>query len=336
MKPLVSIIIPAYNSERWIAHTILSAKQQTWANTETIIVDDGSTDNTLAVAQSFASDRVRIVRQENKGASAARNSGLSVAKGEYIQFLDADDVLATDKIERQMKAVAAFGHEYIYSSSWGYFTKNINKHIVVKHQLCQHYDSPIDYLVTSWMNNIWMASHSYLVPRAIMVKAGGWNETISRNDDGEYFCRVLLASKGVRFCPDALCYYRRGTVTSLSSQLNHKNALSDLRTFELYEQYIKQVEESERVRKACAANFQNFIFFFFPKHKDLLRVAERHVQRLGGSEVKPIIPESYVALAKVIGWKWARRLELWAYANNLNRTYLKKKLKSIAQLKAYV
>jgi glycosyltransferase involved in cell wall biosynthesis len=102
-KPFVSIIIPLYNSEKYIAETIRSAQKQTWSNKEIIVVDDGSTDNSLKVANSCMDKDTRIITQQNKGASAARNAGLKEAQGEFIQFLDADDLLSENKIARQIE-----------------------------------------------------------------------------------------------------------------------------------------------------------------------------------------------------------------------------------------
>src|SRR5258708_17374455 len=103
MNRLVSIIIPVYNSEKYLAETIQSALNQTWPNTEIIVVDDGSSDNSLKAAREFKDPRIRIFEQENRGASSARNKGLLEAKGEYIQFLDADDLLNSNKIEDQIR-----------------------------------------------------------------------------------------------------------------------------------------------------------------------------------------------------------------------------------------
>src|SRR4051812_10472186 len=102
MKPLVSIVIPAYNAERWIAYTLQSAIGQTWPHKEIIVVDDGSTDRTGEIARRFASNEISVVSIPNQGAAAARNHGLHLSQGDYIQWLDADDVLAPDKIERQL------------------------------------------------------------------------------------------------------------------------------------------------------------------------------------------------------------------------------------------
>src|ERR1035437_3336855 len=90
VKPLVSILIPAFNAQDWITDTLRSAIAQTWDRKEIIVVDDGSRDQTLAIARRFESDDVRVVTQKNQGAAAARNKAFSLSQGEYIQWLDAD------------------------------------------------------------------------------------------------------------------------------------------------------------------------------------------------------------------------------------------------------
>src|SRR6266481_5875279 len=105
MTRLVSILIPAYNAETWIGDTIQSALAQTWPRKEIIVVDDGSKDATAAVARQFASRGVVVVSKENQGAAATRNHAFQLSQGDYIQWLDADDLLAPDKIERQLAAL---------------------------------------------------------------------------------------------------------------------------------------------------------------------------------------------------------------------------------------
>src|SRR5947208_1543765 len=109
MKPLVSILIPAYNAERWISDTIKSALDQTWPRKEIIIVDDGSRDQTFRIAQQFGSKNVSVVTQENHGASATRNKAFNLCQGDYIQWLDADDLLTSAKIAEQMAASECYG-----------------------------------------------------------------------------------------------------------------------------------------------------------------------------------------------------------------------------------
>ena len=117
---LVSILIPVYNAEGFVAEAIQSALDQTWPAKEIIAVDDGSTDRSLEILKSFGL-RIRVIEQENRGASAARNRALSEAQGEFIQYLDADDFLAADKIEIQMNRLLAESPGRIASSAWGRF-----------------------------------------------------------------------------------------------------------------------------------------------------------------------------------------------------------------------
>lgn len=119
MKPLVSAIIPNYNYARYVGEAVESALGQTYPNIEVIVVDDGSTDNSLEVLEQYR-DRIKIIEQKNSGVCVARNRGVAESTGEYIAFLDADDVWLPEKIEKQ---VAVFEHDSMVSfSTTGAFT----------------------------------------------------------------------------------------------------------------------------------------------------------------------------------------------------------------------
>lgn len=100
---MVSVILPVYNCESYIKDAIESILDQTYKNLELIVVDDGSTDNSIKIIERFASPSVKIIRQENLKAAAARNSGIKVARGEYFAFLDSDDLWVANKLELQME-----------------------------------------------------------------------------------------------------------------------------------------------------------------------------------------------------------------------------------------
>src|SRR5262245_12452760 len=122
MEPLVSILIPAYNAEAFISDTIDSALAQAWPKKEIIVVDDGSSDQTVAIARRFEPVGVRVVTQPNRGASAARNLAFSLCRGDYIQWLDADDLLSPDKISKQLEAAKKNpSKRRLFSSAWGRF-----------------------------------------------------------------------------------------------------------------------------------------------------------------------------------------------------------------------
>src|SRR5690606_18531829 len=94
-NPLISIVVPVYNSEKYLPECIESILNQNYANIELIIVNDGSTDNSLSIAEKFSENdsRIKILSQRNSGVSAARNLGISIAQGDYIGFVDSDDTV---------------------------------------------------------------------------------------------------------------------------------------------------------------------------------------------------------------------------------------------------
>jgi len=110
VTPLVSIIMPAYNAEKYIEEAIESVMQQSYVDWELIVVNDGSTDNTLSLIESFDDKRIILLNQENAGVSTARNVGLCQAKGEYITFLDADDVLPQESLEVRILYLETYSH----------------------------------------------------------------------------------------------------------------------------------------------------------------------------------------------------------------------------------
>jgi glycosyltransferase involved in cell wall biosynthesis len=109
MKPLVSVVIPVFNGGQFLERTLQSAQRQTYGDLEIIVVNDGSTDNSLELAKRHASSdpRLKVVAQNNRGVAAARNCGLEHASGEYVAFLDADDIWHPTKIERQIELLLA-------------------------------------------------------------------------------------------------------------------------------------------------------------------------------------------------------------------------------------
>src|SRR5271168_1727479 len=111
MKPLVSILIPAYNAEAWISDSLRSAIAQTWERKEIIVVDDGSKDRTLSVARQFESSQVKVVTQQNQGAAATRNNAFALSEGDYVQWLDADDLMSPEKTAKQMEVAEQVSHK---------------------------------------------------------------------------------------------------------------------------------------------------------------------------------------------------------------------------------
>lgn len=307
MSALVSIIVPCYNAERWLAATLGSALAQTWPAVEILVVDDGSTDGSLAVARSFEIRGVRVISQPNRGASAARNHGLRLAAGEFIQFLDADDLLAPDKIARQMPRLQAAGDRLLVASgSWVRFTDDPREAPVMPFANWRDL-SGVEFLQLHYEMGCMMHPAAWLAPRRLLDRAGPWDESLSLNDDGEYFARVVLASEGIAYCGDARSYYRSQLAGSLSRRTDHRALDSLYRSVEATLSHLRAADQGDRTRAAAAYAWKWAAFELYPGAPDLSRAALAQCQRLGGS-ARPFPGSGRFQLAsRLLGWRLARR-----------------------------
>jgi glycosyltransferase involved in cell wall biosynthesis len=318
MNAKVSVLIPAYNAAAYIEQTLDSALAQTWPNLEVIVVDDGSRDETLRIAQCYAGPTVRVVTQANAGASAARNRAFSLATGEYIQYLDADDLLDADKIRAQMDCLHQRPGAKLSSSAWAMFYGQPNAVDLRPTVLWRDYSDPVDWLVTAWENGAWMQPSAWLTHRSLIEAAGPWNEQISLHDDGEFFSRVLLQSEGAIFCVAAKSYYRKGISTSLSSVRSAKATASHFAVCQAYEVHLLARCNEARTRQACANNYQRLIYEYYPHHAAVLQVAAARVEALGGSTARPPTTPLFKLADKLLGWKLSKRMQNFVYQYKLN------------------
>jgi glycosyltransferase involved in cell wall biosynthesis len=311
MKPLVSVLIPAYNAQECLAETLRSALEQTWERKEIIVVDDGSKDRTLAVARQFESKQVRVVSQENQGAAAARNKCFALSQGDYIQWLDADDLLGKDKIARQMELVNQnLSSRTLLSAEWAWFFYRPQRARFEATALwCDL--SPAEWLIRKMSGNLHMQTATWLVSRELTEAAGPWNTALMGDDDGEYFCRVLLASNGVKFVPGAKVYYRQGGTASWSYIGNsQRKMVAHWSSMESHIQYLLSLEDSDRARAACVQYLQNWFFFFYPNMPELVGKAKEMAARLGGSLEEPDLSWKYSWIRTLFGWNLAKRAKL--------------------------
>jgi glycosyltransferase involved in cell wall biosynthesis len=312
---LVSVIIPCKNGAAWLSNTIESCLRQTWRSLEIVVVDNGSSDSSVEVAQGYASSSVVVLECKRAGASAARNMGLQQARGDFIQFLDADDVLDRDKIRVQMERLES-APSAIASSAWGRFRSDPNEAAFSPEAVWRDF-APEEFLITSWLGGGMMPNFAWLTPRAVIDKAGGWNERLSLNDDGEFFCRVALASSGILFCNDARGYYRTGTDGTLSRRRDQAAIASAFEAIELSCGWLLARGESNRGAKACAAQYQRFIYDAYPQAPDLVAAAELRVAELGGSDLQMQGGRLFRILSSWLGWKFAKRCQVaWQLLRN--------------------
>jgi glycosyltransferase involved in cell wall biosynthesis len=311
MKPLVSILIPAYNAEEWIADTLRSALAQTWQRKEIIVVDDGSKDGTAEVARQFASKEVAVVSKENQGAAATRNHALSLSQGDYIQWLDADDLLAPDKIERQLAArPEGDSGRTLLSSPWAYFNYRTDRARFSPTSLWADL-TPVEWLLRKMGENLHMQTATWLTSRQLADAAGSWDTRLLSDDDGEYFCRVLLASKQTTFVREAKVYYRVTPSNRLSQiGMSDKKKVAMVVSMKLHIEYLRSLEDSERVRKACLTYMQNWLENFYPERPDLVAELQALATELQGRLEEPRLRWKYAWMKPIFGWKAAKRAQM--------------------------
>jgi glycosyltransferase involved in cell wall biosynthesis len=312
MTPLVSILIPAYNAQRWIAETIRSALGQTWPNKEIIVVDDGSTDQTLRIARQFEPKGVQVVTQPNQGAAVARNTAFSLAQGDYIQWLDADDLLSPDKIAKQMEAVEKSQSERtLFSCGWGYFRYRPSKAKFVPTSLwCDL--SPLEWVLRKWEENLHMQTATWLVSRELTEAAGPWDARLLGDDDGEYFLRAINASNGSRFIPQGRVYYRITPSNSLSDiGRSDKKMEAQFLGMKLQIEYLRAREDNDRVRAACVSYLQMWLPTFYPNRPDLVQEAQQFAGSLGGRLSIPNISWKYAWIERLFGFGAAKHTQMY-------------------------
>jgi glycosyltransferase involved in cell wall biosynthesis len=319
VTPLVSILIPCYNAAPYVAEAITSALAQSWSSKEIIVVDDGSSDESVAVARRFEDQGIIILSQSNSGASAARNRAFAASRGEYVKFFDADDVLHPGLIEAQM--VRLIGNTTaVASAQWGRFYRDdISTFQLNPQSVWRDMDSR-DWLVEAWMDaRPMMQPALFLIPRTLIECSGGWNERLSLIDDFEFFTRLLCHASEVRFASDAPVYYRSGIRQSLSGQRSRKTIESACESLLLGTGYLLANRNDARARRACANILQDFVYTYYPDHADLRAKVANRVEELGGSDLPASGPRRFEQLRDILGWRLARRIQQLAYRMGYHR-----------------
>lgn len=206
--PLISVIIPSYNSGKFLNEAIESAVNQTYKNLEIIIVNDGSSDNTEKIAKEwqFKDSRVKYFKhQQNKGLAAARNTGIKNSKGEYLAFLDADDIWLPKKVEIQLKKIKELEADLVFSN-WYVVESNKNKKV-------KPFDSsPLrnkENLVCSLIRKNFISPSTVLLKKSALKKVGLFDENLCSSEDYDLWLRFVLEGMEIGFCEDPLIYLRK-------------------------------------------------------------------------------------------------------------------------------
>ncbi len=217
MKPDVSgvsVIIPNFNRADLIGETISNLLIQSQPPFEIIVIDDGSTDKSIEIIRKYG-DKVRLIQQTNQGPGAARNAGLRIARGKFIQFQDSDDLLSLNKLEEQTQILDETGADIAFGP-WAHVTIR-DRQVEFESRVLQQSLPPKSVDLSSWLLRGWMTIfQSLLFRRTFLVRAGEYRTDVRYGEDMEFFLRLLFCSPEVAFAPDVLTLYRVNAQNKLS------------------------------------------------------------------------------------------------------------------------
>ena len=202
--PKVSVIIPTYNCERYVLEAIESVSRQTFNHWELIIVDDGSTDNTCETVKCYLSEkRVRYIFQRNRGLATARNTGIRESSGEYIQFLDADDLIHAEKLEIQSQYFDLRKDVDVVFSDYSFFKDGKPEALIEPPARKLSGD-----IKTDMLRGNFVVVNSLLTKKEAIKSVGGFDETLAGAEDWDLWLRMLLSGKVFRRLDEKLAFVR--------------------------------------------------------------------------------------------------------------------------------
>jgi glycosyltransferase involved in cell wall biosynthesis len=305
MGSLVSVLIPCYNGERWIAQAIESALAQAWDEKEVIVVDDGSRDRSVDVIAQFAG-RIRWESGPNRGGGAARNRLLELAHGEWIQYLDADDYLLPNKIAQQMAFASARTDLDII---FGPVTMEHWSEQSTRHEL----------LPIPEPHDLWVLLASWGLPQTggplwrkqAIVDVGGWKRDQPCCQEHELYLRLLMRGKRFAYCPTTGAIYRQWSTDTVCRRDISEVHRRRLEIEQRLEDHLRELHQlnPERMRAINQARFEmartawHYDMSLARKIMDQVRNADPRFSPIG-----PAAPSHYRMIFHALGFEAAERI----------------------------
>lgn len=296
----ISIIIPAYNAAQTITETIESVRQQSIDDWELIIVNDGSTDDTLQVINRVVDSRLQIISVANSGVAKARNLGLSRATGEYIAFLDADDLWVVDKLERQLQALAA-NPQAIVAYSWTCFMDEQKSGYVYHASAPYKYEGNVypRLLIADFIHS----GSNTLIRKQALDRVGGFDPKCSGCEDWDMWLR-LAAIGDFAVVPKHQIMYRR----AMGSTTSNVERMYDRALFTVNKAYQNAPEHLQHLRRRSEGNLHMYTASLYLQHgidRSQTQKAGRHI-RWSIQKYYPMLANKF--MQKLIIKFWLRYL----------------------------
>lgn len=303
---LVSILIPCHNTEPWIQRAIGSALAQTWTDKEIIVLDDGSTDQSLSIIQRYT-PQIQIAIQPNRGQNAARNHLTEIARGEWLVYLDADDELAPDSIEKKM--ACRDGVDAVYGSKEVVTFRGGERVESTKVIAQEHADPFVAAFQWKYPN-----TSSFLFRKQAVLTAGGWDEKVQNCTDYSLYFRMLVSGFIFGAAPGAWSLYRQWSETQAVNIAPLRKMMTRLRVMQ---EAAKVLENGGQLFSARRQAFLDASFgvirTIYPHDSELARA--EHARLLEWDRrffpSTSVFPSNYVRTYQLFGFAAAERIAAW-------------------------
>lgn len=301
MNSLITIIIPCYNSSGYLSETLNSVLSQTYANFECILVDDGSIDDTALIAKSFVEKdkRIRYYYQENGGVSTARNAGIKYSKGDFIQFLDADDLMPPEKLKIHVDYLLANKSVDIVYTEYVLFNKSesLNDDYIAnnKNKFTIKINSEDENILKYFVHDNIMCPHAGLSRRKV-AETIGFDPNLRHCEDYDFWFRAALSGFHFNYLenPKTICFYRKhpGNKSSNSSRMNYYRTLVKVKELKVIHNNYPELYKT--LYNGYLLNQKKFLFEKNEKHLSdaiyTLKLAYKHASvRLLGITLEYLI-----------------------------------------------
>jgi glycosyltransferase involved in cell wall biosynthesis len=298
IKGLMSVIIPVYNRDVFVKEAIESIHTQSYRPIECIVVDDGSTDNTIKTVKNLIDQnnddtfKIKLIKQDNSGAPSARNNGIKNASGEFIQFLDSDDLLYPNKIKDQVSVFQKQAKIDGVYGNWHHCT--IESNVLIKGEKWK--DS-----IDQFYGGCVIHTLSFLFRRSFINTIGPWDESLKRNQEIDYFLRGALAGGNFEYLPKLTGLWREhegerivtssGAISALAfhdkwiTEFQRLNVFTKKRQKTAAQYLFWHAMELDKQHKSMAIIYLNKAFNLYPHIPEFNTYKMKILRRIAGDQL---------------------------------------------------